>query len=135
MAKILVVEEEAGVRDLICRLLALESEYEITAAVGGLQGMFCLEKQDFDLVITAWNMSGMRGDLMLDAAKMAGYAPKRVIVVSGSFVLASEQLERDRQYFIQFLPTGGYLDLIAKPFNHDHFLSMVKRALAHNLPG
>lgn len=134
MAKILVVEEEAGVRRLICRLLATEPEYEVTPAVGGWQGLFLLEQHRYDLVVTDLVMSDMRGDLMLDNAKMAGRPAKRVILISGSFY-SPEQMARDRQYFLLFLPVGGYLDILAKPFDNEYFLFTVKRALAHNLPG
>jgi DNA-binding response OmpR family regulator len=50
MRKILVIEDDNGVRELLQSFLE-ESGFEVLLATDGLQGMEMIEKGDFDLII------------------------------------------------------------------------------------
>ena len=66
--RILVVDDEESVRELLADLLTKEG-YGVTVAVDGEQAMELLESSTFDLIITDGNMPGLGGREVLQAAK------------------------------------------------------------------
>lgn len=64
--KIMVVEDEDGVRTLVTRLLTREG-YEVVAAANGPEALDRLNQtRDVDLIVTDIVMPGMRGTDMVD---------------------------------------------------------------------
>lgn len=63
MAKILVVDDDKVVRDLVKSIL--EGKYEITEAKDGLEALSLYEKNFFDLIITDINMPAMKGSELM----------------------------------------------------------------------
>jgi len=59
-AKILVVEDNSEVLDLVKDVLAAGG-YRVTTAVDGIQGLACFHKEKFDLLILDYNMPRMGG--------------------------------------------------------------------------
>ena len=86
MARILVVEDVAAVREFVRRALINEG-HEVAVAEDGLKGLSILSGGDFDLLLTDIVMPGLDGiALALKAAKefpkvrillMTGYAAER----------------------------------------------------------
>lgn len=70
-AKILVVDDEPGVRDMLCDALSIAG-YEPTAAIDGFAAHILLREQKFDLIITDINMPVMDGYELLERLRKAG---------------------------------------------------------------
>jgi CheY-like chemotaxis protein/anti-sigma regulatory factor (Ser/Thr protein kinase) len=59
--RILVVDDEREVRDVVAEILATQG-HEVVQAAGGPEGLACLERDEsFDLVLTDLGMPGMTG--------------------------------------------------------------------------
>lgn len=58
--KILVLEEDDSVRDLLLQALS-SMRYKVTTARNGEEGMELLNKENFDLILCDLTMSGMDG--------------------------------------------------------------------------
>ena len=58
--KILVVDDNDSIRDVVSKMLA-ELGYSVLSADSGEKGLALFIKNTFDLVITDFNMSGMDG--------------------------------------------------------------------------
>jgi DNA-binding NtrC family response regulator len=80
--KILVVDDEMGIRLLISELLEGEG-FEVKAAKDGQESLDEMEREDFDLVITDIQMPRLDGLAMLEAMKRAGRKEK-IIIMTGS---------------------------------------------------
>jgi len=80
--KILVVDDEMGIRSLISELLESEG-FEVRAAKDGQESLDEMEREDFDLVITDIQMPRLDGLAMLEAMKRAGRKEK-IIIMTGS---------------------------------------------------
>jgi len=80
--KILVVDDEMGIRHLISELLEGEG-FEVKAAKDGQESLDEMEREDFDLVITDIQMPRLDGLAMLEAMKRAGRKEK-IIIMTGS---------------------------------------------------
>ncbi len=50
MARILVIEDDEGLRELLSSFLQ-ETGYTVVQAADGLEGMECIEREPFDLII------------------------------------------------------------------------------------
>lgn len=117
MDKILVVED----KDSMARMLkeSLEAEgFKVQVAPDGKTGMEELGKGDYDLILTDLNLPGADGLSVLSASKEA-YPLKPVIVMTafGSIETAVDAMKK------------GAFDFITKPFNVDHLLMLIGRAL------
>ena len=80
--KILVVDDEMGIRSLISDLLESQG-FEVRAAKDGQESLDEMEREDFDLVITDIQMPRLDGLAMLEAMKRAGRKEK-IIIMTGS---------------------------------------------------
>jgi DNA-binding NtrC family response regulator len=80
--KILVVDDEMGIRSLISDLLESKG-FEVKAAKDGQESLDEMEREDFDLVITDIQMPRLDGLAMLKAMKRAGRKEK-IIIMTGS---------------------------------------------------
>lgn len=79
--KILVVEDERGIRSLLWEVLSKEG-FEVLLAKDGQESLSQMKDRDFDLVITDIKMPRVNGIKMLKSMKKAGRKEK-VIVMSG----------------------------------------------------
>jgi len=76
--RILLVEDEYGVRACIKRLLCLD-EHTITEASNGLEAIELFEESQFDVVVTDLNMPKMAGDQL--AVQIRNRAPGQPIIM------------------------------------------------------
>jgi DNA-binding NtrC family response regulator len=114
--KILVVDDEMGIRSLLSELLESEG-FEVRAAKDGQESLDEMEREDFDLVITDIQMPRLDGLAMLDAMKRAGRKEK-IIIMTGS-ALAMDLPNEEMPMVVSRLQ---------KPFRMSNLLDLVSAA-------
>lgn len=65
MSKLLIVEDDALLSDMMKRLL-LQNNYEIETAYSGSEALLLLEKYCFDLVLLDLMLPGISGETVLE---------------------------------------------------------------------
>ncbi len=116
-ARILVIEDEKNMREILTMLLESEG-YAVVAAADGSEGVSWLEKDIFDLVITDIKMPGTDGFGIL--AKAQEVSPETVVIMITAFGTMESA--------IGAMKLGAY-DYIHKPFKIDEIRLIVKNAL------
>ena len=112
MAKILVVDDDPEVREILAETL-VEFGYGVTQAGSGEEALPVLEaRPDIDLVITDVRMPGMSGLELVEQAR-ARRVGLKVIVISG-----------------YFLPQPIAVRFLKKPFHMQELASAVRAELA-----
>jgi len=116
--KILVVDDEAGIRRGCDRVLRSQG-HRVLQAERGEKGLEILRQQpDMDLVLVDLRMPGISGfEFLLQAKEIA---PETVFVMITAYATIEAAVEATKR--------GAY-DFIAKPFAPDEFLRLVDRAL------
>ena len=90
--RILLVEDDAGVREVLTQMLA-SLGHSVLAAAGGREGLARLEAGDFvDLVVTDLKMPGMTGWDVVKTVK-AKWPHLRIGIVTGTPELLRERRE------------------------------------------
>ncbi len=115
-AKILIVDDEPGIRDSLGMLL--EGEYEYRECVSGEEALRLLAEDEFAVVLMDVMMPGMGGEEALKAVK-ASYAETEVIMVTG--VTSVEKA-------VTCMKNGAY-DFLTKPWDVAELRSLLKRAV------
>ena len=91
MAKILVVDDEEPVRELLCDILGDEG-VEVTAAASGAEALARFEPGKFDAVLTDIGMPGMNGwELLRRVSERDRQVPLAVITGWGELVSTHEE--------------------------------------------
>ncbi|MDR0796404.1 MAG: sigma-54 dependent transcriptional regulator [Tannerella sp.] len=119
-AKILIADDETNIRKVIALLLK-EQGYEIKAVANGREAVDALLDFQPDVILLDQQMPVLAGVETLDEIKRIR-PNQTVIFVSayGSISLAVDAVKK-----------GAY-DFIEKPFNNDHLILTVQRALEHS---
>lgn len=120
--RILVVDDEQAVRDLLRKTLTM-ADYDVDAADDGPSAIEKLRAVEYDLLITDLKMPGMDGlTVIREARKIA--PDLRVIIITGYSTEASA---------IEAINLGvsGYL---TKPFRLPRILAAAARALGEPVP-
>ncbi len=115
--KILVVDDEEHIRIALKRILK-RLEVEIYLAESGEIALNILKHQPVDLVLLDLKMPGIDGMDVLKTIKQE-YSDVMVIVITGFATLETA---------VESMKQGAY-DFIPKPFDKDHILLVVKRAI------
>jgi DNA-binding NtrC family response regulator len=116
-SKIMVVDDEQGIRELLSEVL-FENGFDVTSARDGQESLQFLKKRSFDLLITDINMPNLNGIELLKKMKTAGRKEK-IVIMTGSPV--------DRSVASGDIP-HVYFQLL-KPFKIKEFLQVVSAAL------
>lgn len=116
--RILVVDDEAPIRDLCARVLS-RNGFEVTLASTGEDAVSRLQAAPYDLVISDIRMPGISGIDVLTTAKTL-YPTIPVILITGFGT--SEVADRATQ--------GGVNRILTKPFDALELLGMVRKILA-----
>lgn len=116
-ARILVVEDDAEMRDWMVEMLE-EEGFETLSAPEALSGVMTVLADGADLVVTDWRMPGYDGLRLLQS--MRRIAPRVPVV----FVTAYA-----RPGFHEQIRAQGAFSLLEKPFRRDDLLLHVKTAL------
>jgi two-component system, chemotaxis family, chemotaxis protein CheY len=118
--RVLIVDDEQAIRDLIHELLRTQN-YAIEAAGGGTEALELLRKKAFDLAIVDRNMPGVSG---IDVVKLIRLNPKlskmKVLMCTASSV----NKEVDEAF------AAGANDYVLKPLNFPVLLGKVAKLLA-----
>jgi diguanylate cyclase (GGDEF)-like protein len=117
-ARILIVDDEAGIRDLLHALLC--DNYECVEVTSAEEALARLRSEKFELVISDIMMGGITGLEMVP--QVLGIAPDAVVImISGEQTIESA---------IEALRAGAF-DYIIKPFDLRRVEVAVRRALQH----
>jgi excisionase family DNA binding protein len=115
--KVLVVDDEASIRDLLAKTLAL-AEYEVDTAPDGREALDALRARPYDLLVTDLKMPVLDGmGLIREARRLAPRLPIVVITAHSTEATAIESVN---------LGVNGYL---TKPFRIAKILSTTARIL------
>jgi CheY-like chemotaxis protein len=113
--RILVVDDDPDVRNLVSDLLSIEG-YEIVMAVDGMEGLAKLKKGGFDLVISDINMPRLSGPEMLKVIRSSPDLKAQPVMM-----LSSEgMIETLNDVF-----ATGVVTFIPKPFQAHELLTKV----------
>lgn len=119
MSKILIIEDEAAIRNVIKNILQDEDKsYEVDLAEDGEEGMSRIKESDYDLVICDIKMPKKDGvQVLVEALEYNPDLP--FLMISG---------HGDIETAVDCIKKGAY-DYIAKPPDLNRFLSTVRNAL------
>lgn len=119
MSKILIVEDEAAIRNVIKNILQDEDKsYEVDLAEDGEEGMNKIKESDYDLVICDIKMPKKDGvQVLVEALEHNPDLPFLMISGHGDIETAVDCIKK------------GAFDYIAKPPDLNRFLSTVRNAL------
>src|SRR5213596_3085848 len=115
---ILVVDDDAGIRENIADLLSSEN-YEVVSAANADEAMRVLDSQRIDLLLTDFQMPGRNGVELIEAARRANQRVPAILMTAYLYVF--EQLDERRREGIT---------LLRKPFDADEILQTVAEKLA-----
>ena len=114
-AKILVVEDNSDVRELIRDTLSADG-YRVTSADDGLHGLACFKKEKFDLLILDYNMPRMSGLELLGLIRTLPEGRKQAVIM----LSAERMLDPIYQAY-----DHGIVEWITKPFTAGALLQKV----------
>ena len=118
--KILVVDDDAGIRDALRMILEYEG-YEVLSAPDGKTGLSDLDATRIDAVLLDIKMPGMDGFEILDRIVAREDAPP-VLMISGHGDIATA-IEATRR---------GAVDFLEKPPQRERILVSIQNALSRN---
>jgi len=117
MKTILVIEDKESMAEMLKETLEAEG-YNVISAGDGMEGIRLLKEERIDIVLTDLKLPKKSGIDILKAAKEENQLiPIIVMTAFGSVDIAVEAMK------------AGAFDFIAKPFDTDHLLVLMKRAL------
>lgn len=122
MAKILIVEDEKAIRNVLRNILQDENKnFVISEAENGKVAIDLITKEDQDLILCDIKMAGVDGIEVLDFARK--HSPETaVIMISG---------HGDLETAVESMRMGAY-DYISKPPDLNRLLNTVRNALDRN---
>ena len=116
MAKILIVDDEAGIRRILTDILEIE-KYDIVQATNGVEAVVKIKRKKFDLIILDIKMPQMDGMTVLD--RIQTLTPETpVIMISG---------HADIDTAVEAVKKGAF-DFISKPLDLNRLLITVRNA-------
>ncbi len=118
-ARILVVDDENHVRSMIGATLERQG-YDVQLAASGREALQLLDQNAFDLVLTDIVMQDGNGIVLLD--RIHGKQPNLPVVMVTAI--------HDISVAIDAMRRGAY-DYLLKPFEREHLMATVTRALEH----
>jgi putative nucleotidyltransferase with HDIG domain len=123
MERILVVDDEEPIREVVCSMLQ-NASYQCGQACTGLEALSVLRRDpDFQLVLTDLMMPDLDGVSLLETVKVE-FPELPVIMVTAV---------HDISVALGSIRNGAY-DYLLKPFEREQLLAVVRRALeAHRL--
>jgi len=118
-AQILIVDDEAHVRSMIGTTLELRG-YRVRKAASGHEAIAIVKENDFDLVLTEVQIQDGNGIALME--QIRGQQPQLPVVMVTAV--------HDISVAIDSMHRGAY-DYLLKPFEREHLLTTVQRALEH----
>ncbi|SMC26250.1 Response regulator receiver domain-containing protein [Desulfacinum hydrothermale DSM 13146] len=121
MKRILVIEDDEGLRDLLQNFLE-ETGYQVVQAADGLEGMEAIEKESFDLIVVDVMLPYVSGIGLLKIVKKRN--PDLPIICITGYGNSPEELAQ-REHADRVL---------SKPFDLKNLLGAVQELLAADEP-
>ena len=115
--RILVVDDEEAIREILADFLAMEG-FSVRTAGNGAEALTEISRGRFDLVLSDLKMPTMGGLELLEA--LARHAPNTVTIIMTGFGTVETAIQAMKQ--------GAY-DYIMKPFKMEEVLHTVRRGL------
>ncbi len=115
--RILVVDDEEVIRDILADFLAMEG-FDVRTAPDGVAALVELSKGHFDLVLSDLKMPNMGGIELLEA--IAVHSPQLVTIIMTGFGTVETAIDAMKR--------GAY-DYIMKPFKMEEVVHTVRRGL------
>ncbi|MFI7600090.1 response regulator transcription factor [Actinoplanes sp. NPDC049681] len=122
MTRILVVDDDPGIRSLLTDVLEMEG-YEVSVAVDGLAAVQAVEAAAPDFVILDVMMPGLDGFAVLSAIRAQGGEPVPVLMLTA----AAEPGTNARAW------ADGVDYYLAKPFTADAVLDLIDGVLSQQV--
>lgn len=119
MAKILLIEDDAGVRKYISRIIELAG-HEVTTAAEGKEGYALAADEAFEVILTDLAMPGEPSEMDL-VRKLRVLRPDCPIVVCSGY---------PTQERIEECESLGITDFLTKPFEVSFIRSVLERLLS-----
>jgi DNA-binding response OmpR family regulator len=113
---ILVVEDDADINSLLCRILGRQG-YNVRGAYSGTEAKMCLEMQDFQIVLLDLMLPGASGEELIASIRNIKTMP--IIVISA---------KDSQEAKIEVLKLGAD-DFVSKPFDVNEVLARVEAQL------
>jgi excisionase family DNA binding protein len=120
--RILVVDDEQAVRDLLAKTLTM-ADYDVDSAPDGASAIDRLRAIEYDLLITDLKMPGMDGLSVIREARRT--APDLPVIIITGYSTEASAIEAIN------LGVAGYL---SKPFRLPRILAATARALGEPVP-
>ncbi len=117
MARILVVDDDKGIQDVL-EIMLTRAGYQVATADDGASALEVIRKKKFDLVITDLKMPRMDGIDLLKGIKET--VPGTAVILLTAFASGETALAAMR---------GGAHDYVEKNFDVDELLAIVRDAL------
>lgn len=114
--RILVVEDDVDINDLLCDLLK-KNGYEVTAAYSGTEAKMCIKNENYQIVLLDLMLPGIKGESLIEEIRKEKVMP--IIVISAKTSLDDK---------VNVLRLGAD-DFVGKPFNVDEVLARVQAQL------
>ena len=120
MARILIIDDEAMIRDLLVNILERQG-YETITASGGKDGIKIYRENPTDLIITDLLMPEKDGlETIMDLRRE--FHDVKIIAMSGGGKV-------DPETYLQIAKTMGAIETIAKPFDRKELLKTIREIL------
>jgi DNA-binding NtrC family response regulator len=120
VAKVLVVDDEAGIRSAVRRAL-VSVGHEVWDVPGGTEALPLLDVVDFDLIITDVYMDAVDGMELLMRVQQMGLRVPIVVITGGGHASADDILDMARRC--------GAAATLDKPFTPRQLRETVARAI------
>lgn len=123
-SRVLIIDDEQGLRSTLCDMLEDEG-YDVQSAADGDKGLDLLAEHDVDLVVTDILMPHKEG-IETIAELRQKFPNVKIIAMSGG--------GRTRNLgFLEVAKKMGANAALAKPFTMDQFLKVVRETLGQDL--
>lgn len=116
--KVLIVEDDTDINDLLSKILASE-EYETIQAFSGTEAGLLLEKELPDLILMDLMLPGMSGEMLLSKLREEWNLDIPVLILSAKSSLGDK---------VALLRMGAD-DYITKPFEPEEIMARIQAAL------
>jgi DNA-binding response OmpR family regulator len=107
MFRILVVDDDQHILDMLVRMLEIEG-FDVTAAADGRQALQLIGPNEYDLVITDWKMPALSGLNLLQQIRLAH--PRLEVMMMTAFGSVDSAVEAMKL---------GACDYLTKPFHRE----------------
>ncbi|MDR0294481.1 MAG: response regulator transcription factor [Oscillospiraceae bacterium] len=121
MVKVLIVEDDIHISEMLCELLR-QNNYAPSAAYSGTEALLLLSRDSFSVVLLDLMLPGKTGEQVLEELRTSSAVP--VIVLTA---------RTDKETTVRLLRLGAD-DYIAKPFDNGELLARIAVQLRRAVP-